>query len=83
MGITHKVVNFKFDAEAWQIAIGLARTVLDDDVIGAMIGATGSIVRQWATGGLKDDYPYPSMTLFIRACNVLDLNPAMFFILDE
>lgn len=83
MGITHKVVNFKFDVEAWQIAIGTARSMLDDDVIGAMIGATGSIIRQWAAGVLKDDYPYPSMTLFIRACNVLDLNPAAFFVLDE
>lgn len=83
MGVTHKVVNFKFDVGAWQTAVGIARTMIDDDVLGAMIGASGSIVRQWAAGGLKDDYPYPSMTLFIRACNVLDLNPATFFILDE
>lgn len=76
-------VNFKFDFKSWSRTIANWADVVGTDFISEAIEADPNTIRAWSGGHFKVNYPYPSMTLFIRACNLLDLDPRQFFILDE
>lgn len=76
-------IDYKFDFPAWSRIIANWRDNVGADFIAEMIEADPNTIRNWADGRFKTSYPYPSMTLFIRACNALDLDPRIFFVLDE
>jgi len=76
-------INYKFDTGSWARVVANWCDVVGVDFIAESIGADPGTIRAWSRGTFKEGYQYPSMTLFMRACNALDLNPQTFFVLDE
>lgn len=78
-----KIVDFKFDIQKWVSLIHRWRSEVDDEIISGMIGCDPATLRTWVHHTATSRFPYPSMTLFIKACNALDIDPRDFYILDE
>ena len=76
-------INFKFDVGSWARVIANWIDVVGADYIAEAIQADPGTVKAWSRGTFKPGYQYPSMTLFMRACNELDLDPRQFFVMDE
>jgi len=77
----HRVIPMKFDTETWADALELAA---DDGQkeLAYLLGLDPSTVSSWINGRYSPNFPYPSMTTFLNVCNMLDLNPQNYFILD-
>lgn len=76
-------IDFKFDTGMWARTIANWADVVGVDFISEAIEADPGTIRAWMRASFKSSYPYPSMTLFMRACNLLDLDPRQFFVMDE
>jgi hypothetical protein len=40
-------------------------------------------IVNWANGNYKSEFPWPHMLNLLKVCNLLDLDPRAFFILEE
>lgn len=83
MTTKHKVVPMEFDSAAWAIIVQRACDMIDIQVLADMLGVSVGCVKHWRNNKYPDGFEYPSMTNFIRACNLLDADPRDFFVLRE
>lgn len=72
-------VNWEFDTAKWAEAIAEACKQHGAGTIAALTGCSVGVISSWRNGNYKVGFEYPSMTLFMRVCNLLDLNPQDFF----
>lgn len=77
----YKIVNWRFNTEAWANAMSVALDTFGED-FPVMLGVTMSCVRQWSKGVYKEGFEHPSMSNVIKTCNLLDLDPRKFFELE-
>ena len=78
MPIKYRIVPFQFDTILFS---HILREIPREDVaeFAQVIGVSYSLMRAWQNGRYDDEFPYPSMSNFIAACNWLDLDPTIFF----
>lgn len=79
----HKIYDWTFDKEAWGRAMKKAIYEVGLHTLAEAIGVTPSAVQTWRDARYTEGHEHPSMTNFIVVCNLLDLDPRTFFILEE
>jgi len=77
----YRVIPMKFDTESWAAALEQAADGNKKE-LAYLLGIDPSTVSTWTKLHYQQAFPYPSMTAFLNACNLLDLDPRKFFILD-
>jgi len=82
MTTKYRLAPMKFDTLKWSKTIA-AIPVRDRDDFGYAIGVAGGTLKTWANLKQIAQFPFPSMNAFINACNMLDLDPRDFFILED
>lgn len=83
MTTKHKVIPMEFDSAAWAKLVQRACDEIGTDTVADMLGVTTSCIKHWRKNEFPAGFEYPSMTNFIRACNLLDADPRAFFVLGE
>lgn len=77
-----QVVPFEFDAKAWSEALNRVDHITRE-VAREMSGLTKAGWAHWLKGAKTSSYVHPGMLNFINVCNLLDLDPRQFFVLNE
>jgi hypothetical protein len=82
MPAIYKVYNFRFDLERFGYDLKRCKFV-NDKTLAAMLGLDASTVNNWKNHARSNtETPYPSMTNFLKVCNLLDLDPREYFVLE-
>jgi len=71
------VIEVKFDKEAF--AKLLSECGLSEQFLAEIFEVTVSCVRHWKNCSYSGSTSYPSMTNFIKVCNLLDTHPSLYF----
>jgi len=82
MSTIFRVYPMKFDTEKWA-AVMNGDWAKDDIQKGYLLGVNPSTISGWRKLYLEPNFPHPNMHNFLNVCNLLDLNPQDFFILDD
>jgi len=83
MPIVYKVFNFRFDLERFGYDLKRCDFV-NDTTIAAMLGVDGTTIHNWKNRAQANTTtPYPNMTNFLKVCNLLDLDPRDYFVLEH
>ena len=82
MTTKYRVFNFVFDLPSFGEALkmvepGEIRLVAD------MLDIDQSTLRNWRNGAYKQPFAHPNMHNFLNVCNLLDLDPRAFFVLEN
>jgi hypothetical protein len=80
MTTEYKHMNWVFDADAF--AEMLRDRVSDTDMpaFAELLGVSVSIVRGWiARYSRGTEFDHPHMSNFLKVCNLLDVDPRLFF----
>lgn len=73
--------DFVFDGQAFKDMIAEHYEVWHE--ISELTEISEKTLKSWiAPTGFKQQFPYPSMTNFLKICNICDANPQDFFVLD-
>lgn len=76
------VVAWEFNTALWADTIATQMVNFGQD-LPAMTGVDKSTLNNWAKERYTEGFNWPSMVNFIRVCNLFDLNPDEFFILED
>lgn len=77
-------VDFMFDHSAWAAVLRQAETDGLLPVLAEMSGQTETHLSGVGRGKYAGTrFPFPAMSNFINICNLLDLDPRSFFILED
>lgn len=80
--IEYKIYNWAFDSVKWAGVLDLVALEIDDRTLGEILGVDRSTVNNWRKRAYRlSEYDFPSMSNFIKVCNVLDLDPRDFYAL--
>lgn len=79
--IKYRICAFKFDFEAFSRAIEAHDTSTRKAIAEAM-GLSVSALDNWINGYRHGRSSPPLMLNFVRLCNLLDLDPRDYFVLD-
>lgn len=77
-----KVVVWVFAWKKWADVIAVASSEVGPE-LGGFIGVDRSTIANWSKGRFTDEFKFPAMHNFIRACDLLDLDPTEFFIQED
>jgi len=80
--IKYRVVYFKFDEVRFAAVL---RAMKPDELamIAEMLELSQGAVWHWLNPRVETGYAHPRMSNFIAVCNLLDLDPRDFFIIEE
>jgi len=81
MATIYRIYPMKFDTDLWTQRLSEAAAGNQRE-LAYLLGIDPSTISGWTRHLYKQAFPYPSMTLFINVCNLLDFNPQEFFCLD-
>lgn len=80
MGIKYVSVPRKFDTVKWSALINelcnLCDTIKDAAILAQVADTT---LITWRNANYKEDFQHPSMSNFIRICNLMDVDPSDYF----
>ncbi len=80
----YKIVGFTFDLVRWGYDIRRAMQYIAPDYLAGLLEVDHSTLENWRDGRYKSTKaPYPMMTNFIKVCNLLDLDPRDYFVLEQ
>lgn len=74
--------NFTFDKMWWSALMARAASEIDKDVLAEMLNISASAIHNWSVGRYAEGFEHPSMSNFLRICNMLDVDPREFFVLE-
>lgn len=77
-----RLVSWAFDTKAWGTAISTAREALGKS-LPEFLEVDRASCENWEKGRYTGDFRWPSMKNFFKICNLLDLDPRDFFILED
>lgn len=85
MNIRYSLVNWQFNMGSWSRAIQEASDEMGTEFVAQALEVSVKTVQNWIKmhESAYGEFPYPNMTNFIRAMNMLDLDPREFFILED
>lgn len=83
MTVTYVNANWIFDNHRFGEAVKRAIENHGLSDIAEMLEVSESTVYNWANGHWHPMAPYPNMTNFLCICNLLDLNPSIYFWVGE
>jgi len=83
MAIVYEIRDFQFDAEKWALVVTDCIQKIGEKEFAALMGMSVSGVWHWANNRYPMGFAYPSMTNFILACNLMDVDPRQFFVLER
>ena len=83
MGIEYINANWQFDQERFSDAMASAVNNYGAADLAEMLGLSEDSVNHWGQGIYNPTHPYPRMTNFLIVCNLLYLNPALYFWVGE
>jgi len=75
------IVPMKFDMAKWSRLIATI-PLAERELYASTIGVNPNTLKSWANLKLYREFPFPSMSAFIAACNALDVDPREFFCLN-
>lgn len=81
MGTTYRSINWEFNGELFAQKL---QAMSEDDITAAaeLMGVTRTAFYRWARNKYDNEFPFPRMHNFLRLCNLLDLDPRDFFVLE-
>jgi hypothetical protein len=81
----YKLLNWEFNKGAWAQALILSVDLLGIEFVAGVLQVSKFTVHNWIKmpQSAYGDFPHPSMSNFLHACNMLDLDPREFFILED
>ena len=82
MSITYGVYEWVFDLERLS---EMLHALPDGDFAAAaeLLGMEKNSLRGWRDNLKEREFPHPSMSNFLLFCNLMDCNPADFFIVKK
>jgi len=83
MGIEYKWLDWNFNRDLWAETVSKAidaHGLLD---LAEMLDIDHSSLGSWAKNRYYKGFNYPSMTNFLKVVNLLNLNPAHFWALEQ
>lgn len=83
MNIRYSLVNWVFHQTAFASAILLMHDTFTWIELGGLLGVSKSTVNNWANGNFSEQFPHQHMSNLLIVCNMLDLDPREFFILED
>lgn len=51
--------------------------------LGEILGVSKNTVNNWANGNWQDGFEHPHLSNFVTVCNMMDLDPRDFWILED
>lgn len=83
MNIRYKLMGWEFNHELWSATMATAVAEMGLEFMALSMNVSQSALENWSKGYFHDDFKHPNMTNFIKACNLLDLDPREFFRLED
>lgn len=83
MGIQYINANWQFDGERFSEAVARAKDNYGVSDLAEMLELSEDSIEHWARGIYNPSNPYPNMTNFLAVCNLLNLNPSLYFWVGE
>lgn len=83
MGIRYIVVAWEFNKELWGNVIAAAAAEFGEQEFASMVGVDRKTIQNWAAIARRERHHWPAMHNFMIVINLLDLNPADFFVLED
>jgi len=83
MTVKYVNANWIFDNGRFGEAVLRACDQYGISDIAEMCDVSDSTIYNWSHGHWHKEAPYPNMTNFLIFCNLMDLNPSLFFWVGE
>ena len=80
--IQYRLHNFEFDSALWAEKLNECDHATIE-AVRELSGLSKSAFWHWLMNRYPAGINYPNMTNFLAICNLLDLNPAVFFKLEN
>ena len=81
MAPKYLIVPMKFDTAKWSRLISTI-PAKERQEYAELTGYNANTLGSWANLSMRREFPFPSMSAFIKMCNALDVDPREFFCLD-
>ena len=75
----HILIDWEFDMQAWSKAIALGIETIGYKDLAALLDLDPSTLSNWKNTLVHEKFPHPSMSNFVKVCNLLDLDPRDFW----
>jgi DNA-binding XRE family transcriptional regulator len=79
----YKLVDWSFDSALWSSSVRNAADEIGTKDLAQLLDVSPTTIVNWANGNYKSEFPWPHMLNLLKVCNLLDLDPRAFFILEE
>lgn len=77
-------VPMVFDREKWAVLVCTFISFFETIREAAVMAETSdTALHTWSKNNMSDKFPYPSMTNFLKICNLMDADPKDFFKVGE